>query len=117
MSRIVSASLRDRSLMRSRSRPARDACGGRGHAHRSFAARDGRGDVAEPVACRRCFERARANLRSNLLVRVPERHAVGDERLGRVGRKQQRIGCGGRQPAPVELESVDEHPQRREREP
>jgi hypothetical protein len=50
-------------------------------------------------------------------VRIAERNAVGDERLRRVGREQERIrrSCG--EPAAVELEPVDEHEQSREREP
>ena len=49
-------------------------------------------------------------------MRVAEGHAVADERLGGVGRAQQRIGDGGGEPVGVELEPFDERPERAERE-
>ena len=47
-----------------------------------------------------------------MLVRLAERHALADERLGRVGRAQQRIGDRGGQPLAVELEPADHHRER-----
>ena len=48
-------------------------------------------------------------------MRVAEGNALADERLGRIGREEQRVGCGGGEAAAVEPEPLDEHGQRRER--
>ena len=111
-SRIASASAGARSEMRSRSRPGeRDGQ----HPQRSFAAATAAATSPRRGAGRRRLERPGAHARGDLLVRVAERHAVADERLGGVGREQQRIGRGGGEPPAVELEPGDEHRQRRER--
>ena len=49
-------------------------------------------------ARRRRLERAVAHRRGDLLVRVAERNALADERLGGVGRAQQRVGRRGGEP-------------------
>ncbi len=66
-------------------------------------------------AARRRLERARSNLGSDLLVRVAERDALADERLGRVGRAQERVGARCGESLAVEREAAHEHRQRAER--
>ena len=48
-------------------------------------------------------------------MRVAERHAVADERLGGVGRAKQRVGARRGEALAVELEAAHEHGQRGER--
>ena len=52
----------------------------------------------------RLLERAVANALGNLLVRITEGHAIAHERLGSVGREQQRIGGCLRHAAAIDLE-------------
>src|SRR5262249_54399246 len=58
-----------------------------------------------------------ANGLGDLLVRVPEGHARAYERLGRVGREEERVAGRLREPAAVDLEPAHEHRQRLERQP
>ena len=89
--------------------------GERAHDQRSCAAA-----TAAPTSGKRCagsrrLERPRAHRGSDLLVGIAERHALAHERFRRVGREQQRIRRGLREPVAIELEPAHEHPQRAER--
>ena len=76
---------------------------------------DRSGDVAEARRGRRRLEGSVAHRRGDLLVRVAERDALADERLGRVGRAQQRVRARGGEPLAVEREAAHHHGQRAER--
>ena len=86
------------------------------HSQRSFAA-----VTAAPTSPSRGasiggrLERAGSHRGGDLLVGVAERHAVAHERLGGVGRAQQRVGAGGRHPLAVEGQAAYEHRERGER--
>ena len=75
------------------------------------ATRPGRG----PRGCRRRLVAAVPHRLRDLLVRVAERRSLADERLGGVGREQERIARRGSQPLAIELEPAHERRQRCER--
>ena len=88
-----------------------------GRASASAARRQAPGPGRPPGAdalCERCRaqRRSAADARRHLLVSLAERDAVADERLGRVGRSQQRIGGGRCQALAVDGQSADEDGQR-----
>ena len=61
------------------------------------------------------LEAAVADRRGDLLVRVAERHPALDERLGGVGREEQRVARRGREPLAVELQAANQRRQRGQR--
>ena len=91
----------------------------RGEARRrraaAIASRTPPGPGATRGAGAGALEAAVADRGGDLLVRVAERHALADERLGGVGREQERIGRGRGEPLAVELEAADQRRQSRKR--